>query len=100
MSKQIARKLDGTTGVCAEHGPQTGEIKIVAATKTYCENELVAVVGDTVEAACGHTGIIDSNTSTVLCENGQVARVGDTFSGTYTGIITEGASKTFEGGAE
>lgn len=92
----ISRLGDTATGVCAVHGPVPGEITS-SASKSKCEGVLIARVGDTVEASCGHTGVIDKGSSSVLTEGAETARIADTFSGIYSGEIVGGASKSFAG---
>lgn len=94
---KVSRIGDRTIGTCTHppiplhpnpSSPIGGQI-ITSSAVTSIEGKLVARVGDTVLADCGHSGIIDSGGS-INIENNPVARVGDTFSGVYNGNIIEG----------
>ncbi len=93
---EVARKDDATFGTCSIDGPQAGKI-LTSCSKTKAEGKLISRVGDIVIANCGHLGIINLGSSTIIVENKNVARKGDTFIGTYTGIIIEGAPTVIAG---
>lgn len=94
---KVARKGDSAVGVCSIHGPQSGVIQSVNASKTKVEGSLVAAVGDIIQAGCGHTGSISANGAKTKVEGNQIAHVGDGFSGIYSGTITGSANNTSEG---
>lgn len=93
MGLDIARKDDTTFGTCSfpGHGPQPGII-FTACSKTKAGGKLIARFGDTVKAACGHTGTIDKSSASVITEGKGTARKTDTFTGIYSGSITGGLS--------
>lgn len=93
----IARQDDTTYGYCSAHdGYYPGTITTFAG-RTKCEGKYIARDGDVATASCGHTGTINSSLSSVVVEGQPIARKDDSFSGTYSGTITGGASKTFAG---
>lgn len=95
MQLPVARLNDTTHGVCSEHGPIKGKI-ITSSSTTLINNRGVARIGDTVQADCGHTGIIITG-SDAFIENKQlrnIARVSSKFEGIYSGIVISGSPDT------
>mgnify|MGYP000072320276 CR=1 FL=1 len=85
----IARIGDSTFGTCYahKHPLAIGGTIISASPDHVCNGRLVARLGDTVLADCGHTAIIVSASTNTACNNRGVARLGDSTAGAYVATI-------------
>lgn len=92
--KPLARKGDKTVGTCKIHGPQSGRI-ITGKPTVKVNGSIVATIGDTVQANCGHTGTIVTGNMTDINVSAPAARLGDSFTGVYSGTIVQGSPNTF-----
>ena len=100
MGYAVARIGDTTHGTCTGHQTSITVdgviITGVSAGDVFGNGILIATIGCTVQASCGHTGIINSGSPTVTSGDGMsIARIGDTFTGTYYGTITSGSPDIF-----
>lgn len=90
---KTARLGDAADGVCIYHGPISGTIT-EASEDVFVNGIGVAREGDTVTAACGHTGKISSFSPDSTANGKGIARLGDEFSGDFNGVIVEGSDDT------
>ena len=96
--KAVARLGDTTYGYCSSHnGNYFGTITGGTSANIFGNGVRIALNGATVTSSCGHTGIIQASSSTVIGNSLGVARTNDPFFGTYSGTITGGSSDIFAG---
>lgn len=88
----VARIGDRTFGYCSSHDGNFLGTVIGGSSDVKANSQGIARLGDTVLSDCGHTGTINSANASVNVNGIKAARNGDSFTGTYSGTITEGST--------